>query len=66
MNVSCVFFKIESLPLMDSIETSPEIHRINMTLPRGAHLHTGDSSDSDSESDTAPLGDTFITRYLCN
>lgn len=50
-----------SLPLMDSIETSPEIHRINMTLPRGGHLHTGDSSDSDSESDTAPLGDTFIT-----
>ena len=50
---------------MDSIEISPKIHRINTTtLPRAAHLHAGDSSDSDSESDTAPLGDTFITRYI--
>lgn len=54
-----------SLPLMDSIETSPKINRINTaTLPRTIRPHTGDSSDSDSESDTAPLGDTFITRYI--
>ena len=54
-----------SLPLMDSIETSPKINRINTaTLPRTIRPHIGDSSDSDSESDTAPLGDTFITRYI--
>ena len=54
-----------SLPLMDSIETSPKFHRINATtLPRATRPQIGDSSDSDSESDTAPLGDTFITRYI--
>ena len=63
--VSHVFFMNRiSLPLMDSIETSPKIHCINSaTLPRATRPHTGDNSDSDSESDTAPLGDTFITRY---
>ena len=50
---------------MDSIETCPKIYRINTaTLPRATCPHIGDSSDSDSESDTAPLGDTFITRYI--
>ena len=56
-----------SLPLMDSIETSPKFHRINATtLPRATRPQIGDSSDSDSdsESDTAPVGDTFITRYI--
>lgn len=54
-----------SLPLMDSIETSPKFNCVNTaTLPRTIRPHTGDSSDSDSESDNAPLGDTFITRYI--
>ena len=58
-----------SLPLMDSIEiqTSPKLSRVHAdtrspsTLPR---FHNGDSSDSDSETDSVSLGETFITRYM--
>ena len=67
MILFCFSINRISLPLMESIETqtSPKIlaRCHTTTLPRIPQTqHAGDSSDSDSETDTAPLGDTFLTR----
>lgn len=55
-----------SLPLMDSIETqtSPKLSQAQTAMRSQNTLlgsHNGDSSDSDSETDSASLGETFIT-----
>lgn len=53
---------------MESIETrtSPKVHYkySTGTLPRAAHFNEAaeESSDSDSDVDASPQGDTFITR----
>lgn len=50
-----------SLPLMDTIDTSPNFARRPSTLPRDTRPPSADNSDSDSDSESPPLGDTFIT-----
>ena len=57
----CVVNRI-SLPLMDTIDTSPNLPRRSSTTPRGTQPQSADNSDSDSDTELSQLGDTFITR----
>ena len=51
-----------SLPLMESIETSPRIPRSATATHIAFSLRGEESSDSDSEAEPPPVGDSFITR----
>ena len=53
-----------SLPLMDTIDTSRDIVRRSSSAMRETQPRSADNSDSDSDTESSSLGDTFITRYL--
>ena len=48
---------------MDTIDTSPNLpRRGSSAIPHDSRPKSAENSDSDSDTETSPLGDTFITR----
>ena len=52
---------------MDTIDTSPNLpRRGSSAVAHDSRPKSAENSDSDSDTETSPLGDTFIARYLLN